>query len=335
MLEPAKPSDLGLGDAVLLREEGHASAERGFPCAALFEGVRCYAAALAGWMGFQELNVRSYRELDPLRLDVGVLMIASLERRALPLDFPSSRRRGEQLGHDRFAVFCDHVPDPERDQSGMQLALWQACSFGERNSVLHFPRDSPIFAARVGNPPIMSPLTGLVANVGHDNHGQPRITQGGAFRPTTTFVKLDLLAHPVSGARNIVCHCQCLHGEERIGIGLKSNPPGYFVERLLNGDSRQQPRSCQKSLLTASNAFSPSAVGHLACDPLRRRVVGGVDPDEISAIIAPSQPILRSTSPDRVFGTHRCNSTRRNHAAYQIHSKRDRAYAHSGPPPAW
>src|SRR5712664_629648 len=93
MLEPDKPSDLGLGDAVLLREEGHASAERGFPCAALFEGVRCYAAALAGWMGFQELNVRSYRELDPLRLDVGVLMIASLERRALPLDFPSSRRR--------------------------------------------------------------------------------------------------------------------------------------------------------------------------------------------------------------------------------------------------
>src|SRR5712671_1238851 len=42
-------------------------------------------------------------------------------------------------------------------------------------------------------------------------------------------------------------------------IGLKSNPPNYFVERLLNGDGRQQLRSCQKSPLPASNAFSPSA----------------------------------------------------------------------------
>src|SRR5712691_9945464 len=42
---------------------------------------------------------------------------------------------------------------------------------------------------------------------------------------------------------------------ERIGIGLKSNPPNYFVERLLNGDGRQQLRSCQKSPLTVSNAF--------------------------------------------------------------------------------
>jgi len=105
----------------------------------------------------------------------------------------------------------------------------------------------------------LSDGTGLVANVG--NHGQPGITQGGAFRPTTTFVKLDLLAHPVSRARNIVCHCH--HGGERIGIGVKSNPPNYFVERLLNGDGRQQLRSCQKSPLTVSNAFSPSAVDHI------------------------------------------------------------------------
>jgi hypothetical protein len=28
----------------------------------------------------------------------------------------------------------------------------------------------------------------------------------GAFGTTTTFVKLDLLAHPVSGAGNIICH---------------------------------------------------------------------------------------------------------------------------------
>ena len=42
---------------------------------------------------------------------------------------------------------------------------------------------------------------------------------------------------------------------EHIGIGLKSNPPNYFVERLLNGDGRQQLRPCQKGPLIVSNAF--------------------------------------------------------------------------------
>src|ERR1700758_4265315 len=51
-----------------------------------------------------------------------------------------------------------------------------------------------------------STLPGLVADMGHDDHRQPCITQGGAFGSTTTFVKLDLLAHPVSGAGNILCH---------------------------------------------------------------------------------------------------------------------------------
>src|SRR6266852_7796700 len=52
----------------------------------------------------------------------------------------------------------------------------------------------------------LTDCTGLVTGVGHDDHRQPCITQGGAFGTTTTFVKLDLLAHPVSGAGNILCH---------------------------------------------------------------------------------------------------------------------------------
>src|ERR1700687_4348450 len=40
----------------------------------------------------------------------------------------------------------------------------------------------------------------LVADMGHDDHRQPCITQGGALSSTAAFVKLDLLAHPVLGA---------------------------------------------------------------------------------------------------------------------------------------
>src|SRR6202043_3565068 len=58
MLDATEPSEFGLVDAVLLREQGDAGTECGFPCTALFEGFRCYAALLpASWMGFQEFDV--------------------------------------------------------------------------------------------------------------------------------------------------------------------------------------------------------------------------------------------------------------------------------------
>src|SRR5271165_4407960 len=52
----------------------------------------------------------------------------------------------------------------------------------------------------------LTDCAGLITDVGYDDHRQPCITQGGAFGTATTFVKLDLLAHPVSGAGNIICH---------------------------------------------------------------------------------------------------------------------------------
>src|SRR4051812_5519843 len=52
----------------------------------------------------------------------------------------------------------------------------------------------------------LTDCTGLITDVGYDDHRQSGITQGGAFGTTTFFVKLDLLAHPISGAGNILCH---------------------------------------------------------------------------------------------------------------------------------
>ena len=43
----------------------------------------------------------------------------------------------------------------------------------------------------------LTDCTGFVPSMGHDNHRQPCIPQGGAFGTTATFVKIDLLAHPV------------------------------------------------------------------------------------------------------------------------------------------
>ena len=43
----------------------------------------------------------------------------------------------------------------------------------------------------------LTDCTGLVTGMGHDDYWQPCITQGGAFGTTATFVKIDLLAHPV------------------------------------------------------------------------------------------------------------------------------------------
>src|SRR6476659_4145087 len=62
---------------------------------------------------------------------------------------------------------------------------------------------APVFNAHEGR---LTDCTGLVADVGHDDDGQPCIEQGGAFGTTTPFVNLNLLTHPVFGARHILCH---------------------------------------------------------------------------------------------------------------------------------
>src|SRR5260370_2833534 len=59
----------------------------------------------------------------------------------------------------------------------------------------------------------LTDCAGLITDVGYDDHRQPCITQGGAFGTAATFVTLDLLAHPVSGAGNILCH-RTLHRRE-------------------------------------------------------------------------------------------------------------------------
>src|SRR5262249_42633663 len=47
---------------------------------------------------------------------------------------------------------------------------------------------------------------GLVAGVSYDDHRQPGVAQRRAFGPATALVELDLVAHPLPGARNILCH---------------------------------------------------------------------------------------------------------------------------------
>src|SRR6266404_4825035 len=45
---------------------------------------------------------------------------------------------------------------------------------------------------------------GLVACVGHDDHRQPGVAERGALCPATALVELDLVAHPLPGAWDVV-----------------------------------------------------------------------------------------------------------------------------------
>src|SRR5207247_5367087 len=60
----------------------------------------------------------------------------------------------------------------------------------------------------------------LVAGVGHDDHRQPGVAERGAFGSTTALVELDLVAHPLSGAGNVLRHRNLLHTGE-VGSSLR------------------------------------------------------------------------------------------------------------------
>jgi hypothetical protein len=76
-------------------------------------------------MRFQKFNVVSNRAFDPLRLYVGVTMIAGFERRALPGDLRGGRCGGEQLIRDRRAIFRKRCPMILRLVLGMKIAFGQ------------------------------------------------------------------------------------------------------------------------------------------------------------------------------------------------------------------
>src|SRR5262245_38439704 len=86
--------------------------------------------------------------------------------------------------------------------------------------------------------------TGLIAGVGHDDHGQPGVAERGAIGPTTALVELDLVAYPLSGAGNVLRHGALLDTENVRSAchdQLKSWLSLSYRQR--HDTSRKRPRS--------------------------------------------------------------------------------------------
>src|SRR5262249_49795531 len=67
----------------------------------------------------------------------------------------------------------------------------------------------------------------FVAGVGYDDHRKPGVAERGTFGPATALVEFDLIAHPLPGAGNVLCHgASSLHPAKLAGqLAVRSTYP--------------------------------------------------------------------------------------------------------------
>src|SRR4030088_2374154 len=84
-----------------------------------------------------------------------MLVVAMLEHRALPCDFPGGRGGSEKLGHNRRAICRDQCVMGFRLVLRMPIAFRQAMVLNALDCSVQSQEGAPIFPERIGFPPVV------------------------------------------------------------------------------------------------------------------------------------------------------------------------------------
>src|SRR5262245_59256217 len=199
------------------------------PCAKVARHLQC--AALASWLRDEERDPPGGPRL--------VLRVWRI-RRDSEIPEPPPLGLVFDLAHPH-RLYCGMVADLD-GRVGAQVVhpdrvRWRST---------HGPDEDIVGAILDAHQRSLADRAGFVTGVSHDDHRQPGVAEGSAFGPTTALVELDLVAHPLPGTGDILCHGPLLDtGNVRSAYHdqLKSQPSFSYRRRHETSQKRRREPS--------------------------------------------------------------------------------------------